>query len=324
MSRLPKVFVIVAGCLLIACGGARDGQAQQKAPEPSARAVKPAPATAGAPTEVTLISAGEEPRAPLRYRFSGDMRADMMLDLRMRLGIEMDGNALPETALPLMRARIAIDRAEVTPEGDLSYRGTWKSTDVVADEGTPRAMVKALEDEYAKLAGTTIEGVVTTRGIVKSARIGLSENASQQMRQMYESLEQALRQMMSPLPEEAVGKGAKWKVAMTVASQALTVSQDAIYTLDEIEGTKGAFTVTVVQTAPPQKMDALGLPAGASVTLESRDSNGRGTARFDLASLIPDMNMTLTSKMAMKVEAEGQSQRMKMSMRMDARVYEGK
>lgn len=270
--------------------------------------------------EVKVADPGAEPRRALRYKYRADMKDAMVMELVMRMSMEFGGNSVPEIRIPPVRATIAISDTSLTPSGNLRYTGTWTETTVVAGPDTPRQMVEALEAEYKTLTGLVVKAEVTPRGVVEEIAVTLPKSASQQSKQLFESMEQALRQIMSPLPEEPVGVGASWTVAMKVETQALTVSQEATYRLTGAEGDDLKIDVDITQTAPPQDMAPPGMPAGAKVHLDRLESTGKGKMAVNLGSLVPRVEMTLSSDMAMTVDAEGERQAMKMTMGIDAKM----
>ena len=57
-----------------------------------------------------------------------------------------------------------------------------------------------------------------------------------------------------PLPEEAVGPGAKWEVRMPIKTQGMTIDQTATYEVVSLEGERLATKSAVVQHAANQKV----------------------------------------------------------------------
>ncbi len=94
-------------------------------------------------------------------------------------------------------------------------------------------------------AGTA---TVTNRGATKDANFQMPENADQSMKDMMDSMKNSLKQMSSPLPEEAVGIGAQWEVTTHVMGR-LNLDQKATATLTELEGPKFHLSMDIVQSA---------------------------------------------------------------------------
>lgn len=268
--------------------------------------------------DVRVIDAGREPRRQLRYVFREDMRGRMTMEMRMRMSMSIGPQDVPEIVIPPVRVTMSIDETDLTDAGNLRYKARWEKAEVVADADTPKPLVEALETEYAGLAGMTLTAEVTPSGVVTEIGVALPTSASQQAKQLFESMEQALRQIMAPLPSEPVGSGASWLVVTTVDTPILKVTQEATYELVELAGDTLDLTVSITQKAPPQDVVPPGMPPGTKVRLERLDSSGTGTTNLDLTSLVPHVSMKLTSSMAMEVEAGGDRQPMRMKMGVEA------
>lgn len=304
----------------------KDGAADGASPTGSPQAVS-APAPLGEPVikrtdpgavQVRLVDAGSLPRRVLSYRFSDDMRGDMVMEMRMRMALTMGPQEVPEIKLPPVRVTMKIGETSLLPGGNLRYKAVWDHAEVVANADTPTQLREGLEAEYAGLNGMAMTAEVTPTGVVEELGVALPATASQQARQLFDSMEQALRQIMAPLPTEAVGSGASWTVTTQVDTPALKVSQEAVYHLRAIEGDTLVLELEITQTAPPQVMQPPGLPPGTKVHLDRLDSKGSGKSRLDLTSLIPRISLTLSSSMEMTVDAGEEHQSMKMKMGIEA------
>ena len=100
----------------------------------------------------------------------------------------------------------------------------------------------------------------------------------------------------APLPEEPVGKGAKWEHVSPLKSDAISLTQRATFTLVNETADSVDLDLTIEQTAPSQEMHAPGLPAGAKVTIKSVDSHGTGHSQVFLNRLVPKSNMSMTRR----------------------------
>lgn len=325
MSRVSFGAMVCVAALCVSGCKKGDGQAGTSATPEAVSAPKAMGETVVKRSEpgavdVKVTDPGTEPRRLLRYRYRKDMPGTMVMELLMRMSMNLGDRAVPEIKLPPVRATIEISDTSLTDAGNLRYTGTWTKTEVVAQPDTPHQMVEALDAEYKTLTGLVVKAEVTPRGVVEEIAVTLPAGASQQSKQLFDSMEQALRQVMSPLPDDEVGAGATWTVVMKVDTQALTVSQESTYTLRAMDGDKLEIDVSIVQKAPPQTMAPPGLPEGTKVRLDRMDSTGAGKMSVDLTSVVPTVEMKLTSDMEMTVTAEGQEQSMRMSMGIDAKM----
>jgi hypothetical protein len=132
-----------------------------------------------------------------------------------------------------------------------------------------------------------------------------------QMKQFMEGTKQSLHQIASPLPEEAVGVGAKWETIMKLKQNGMVLNQTATNELVELKGETGKINLKIKQNAERQKITQ----GAVTVDLISLKSTGTGEMNFDLARLVPSLaSVTLNSDSQM--EAGGQKMAMKLDMTM--------
>jgi hypothetical protein len=158
----------------------------------------------------------------------------------------------------------------------------------VADEpGAMPQVVQQMRVSMNSMVGLKGEGVVTSRGITKKATIHIPANADGMVRQSIEGMRQSLTQFSSPLPEEPVGIGAKWKVKAMINSGGMLFEQTSVMTLKSTEGDQLELDVELTQTADPQDVKAPNLPAG-SMKLKSLKTEGTSHILANLTKLVPE------------------------------------
>jgi hypothetical protein len=94
-----------------------------------------------------------------------------------------------------------------------------------------------------------------------------------------------------PLPEVAVGVGARWKVVSRLKRAGVIVKQTATYGISARKGDQLTVDVELRQIGEPQVLSARGLPAGAVAELIAFVYEARGAVQVDLAR--PFMSGTL-------------------------------
>src|ERR1035437_4195643 len=94
-------------------------------------------------------------------------------------------------------------------------------------------------------------------------------------------------QLVAPLPEEAVGPGAKWEVKMPIKTQGMTIDQTVTYEVASLEGERLTTKSTVVQHAANQKIQNPAM-AGLKMDLTKMIGNGTGESTSDLAPTLPE------------------------------------
>jgi hypothetical protein len=117
-----------------------------------------------------------------------------------------------------------------------------------------------------------------------------------------------------PLPEEAIGKGAKWEFNRPITSQGISMNQAFDFGLVSVNGDQLTVTAALKQTAAKQKIESPAMP-GAKIDLNKMTGKGTGEITSDLTQLFPTKgNMDMHSEMIMGVNAGAQQQALNMSM----------
>lgn len=82
---------------------------------------------------------------------------------------------------------------------------------------------------------------------------------------------------------------------MPMETPAMKLTQIATYTLTKIDADKVKCDVAITQSAPPQEVNAPGVPSGMKVSLESLDTSGTGTVEMQMTDLVPTSTVKLTT-----------------------------
>ncbi len=341
MSRSSKLLSLAALLLLApACtksapsDDAPKAEASAETPAPAEAAPATAPAAAAdtaatpapAGNEVTMknpkpvikvIDAGQEPRTPMRVKVEAGQRETMVMTMTMSMDMDMGGlGAVPKMDMPPIEMTMPIHVTSVSDTGDFRYEFSLDSVTVKDRPGTPPELVEALRGSMTGIIGLSGSSVVSNRGEVREATFKVPENVPPQIKQTMESMQQSMQQIAIPFPEEAVGIGAKWEVTSTLTQVGgINMTQVSAYEITARDGDTLTLNNGIQQNAPHQVMKAPGIPATATVTLQSMKSKGGGTTSFDLGHVVPVKgDITLNSAMQMSVEAGGPTQNMSMKM----------
>jgi hypothetical protein len=257
-----------------------------------------------------LLEPGAAPRRVLRYAWRTKQAETLTMDLRTAASTEEGATKQPEIELPPVRILVAIDPKGVSSDGDLSFAWHVTSAEVTADPQAPASLAAGMSAEVAeveRLAGT---GVVTSRGLSKGVTLDApppAHAAANVTGQMVEQVRQTLRDVAAPLPEEAVGAGARWEKLSQLASRDARVAQTETFKLTEATGDAGSLAYVLAQTAPPQPLVGPGA-ADAGIPparIESMLSSGDGTTRFALSRLVPETKFEGTTTMVVSSHPAG-------------------
>ncbi len=277
------------------------------------------PAVGEAP-QIEVVNQGAEPRQQLRYKVQAGHSEQMLMVMNMQMSMTMGGNAMPSAELPAMELSAAVDVKEVTGEGDIRYEFRFTDANVVESPSVNPQVVAAIRDALQGVTTLKGEAVVSPRGVVKKAAIDVSGIENPQLKQMMENLQRSLDQMSVPLPEQAVGQGAEWKVKQAIEQGGLRVFQTSTMKLASLEGDKVKLDVQVEQNAPQQTFSPPGMPSGASAQIDKLHTTGAGTTTVDLNRIIPTSKLNMKTNMAMVIQMGDQRQPMGTDMTVDMSI----
>jgi hypothetical protein len=259
---------------------------------------------AGAPSIVKLLAPGAEPRTALRYTVPAGQKTNADMTMTMSMAMNAGGMSVPMD-LPGMTIAMSLAVTGVAANGDITYDVAFTGLTIDTSTTANPAIAAALQPLQASI--TSIKGTTTisSRGVTKSTKM---ETADASIQQLMNQMTSSAENLSSPLPEEAVGVGAKWEVRQTTSTGGQTTFQKSVYEIVSMNGSTVSLKVTTEQTAPPQSISTPGLPAGAEMYLEKMAGTGEGTVVMKLDSLVPTSDMNMASSMAMSVSVGGQNQ----------------
>jgi hypothetical protein len=257
-----------------------------------------------------LLDPGRAPRRKLRYAWRRDRKEELSMDLRTSASKELGGAKEPDIPLPPVHIAIAIDSEDVTPEGDLEYGWQVTSATVTVAPDVSAAFADGMRTEVATIEDLSGTARVTARGL--TTRIAISPESvvdAGGTGQMVEQVRQTLRDIAAPLPEEAVGRGARWEKLSQLTAKDARVTQTETFTLVDLTGDRGVVDDVLAQTAPPQPLAAPGQPPGTQARMESMLVSGGAKMHFDLSRLVPQTTFDGTTTMVVSGQSPGERAR---------------
>lgn len=244
------------------------------------------PSPNGTDAIVTISSTGEEPRQELRMMFAPSCTESVTFDQTQEIVQTIDGNRLPETG-PITTTIVMGTSARQIEDGLNEI--TTEVLSSMAGPDTPQAIAALVNEELQKTVGILTITTMTDRGIVvpDQSRVEGTEGLDPAVGESITSLNQA----QPPLPKEAVGAGARWRVETVLDLQGAQVLTVLDFDLVSIEGTVVEIQGIGVQSVMPgTTMDMQGLSAEITdwdVTVETR-------LLLDMATISP-LEMTNSS-----------------------------
>lgn len=238
--------------------------------------------TTSAASQVKLLEAGAEPRKALRRHAKvGDKQTGTMV---LKIGLDM-GLGQP-MKLPAISMTMEFVIKSVAPNGDISYEFMMKDASVTEDPDTLPQIAEAMKASIASLKGVSGSTTISARGVNLRTEMKIPPGADPQTRQSIEQTKDALSNVSAPLPEEAIGAGAKWEIKQQVKSQGMTIDQTTSCELVSVEGDRLTLKNSVAQHAANQKIQSPAMPA-LKLDLKKMTGTGSGSVTLDLAQVFP-------------------------------------
>lgn len=270
---------------------------------------------ANAPT-VRLLDSGRGPKKELRFTAKPGLKRTLTMTMTMAMTMSMGGTAMPTTRIPPIRMVVDMKVTEVAANGDLTYTFELRRPQIVADKSTPKAMITAMEDAVKGMTGLSGHAVVTSRGFTREANVELPLTANAQTRQLVDSLRQSMAQISAPVPEEPIGKGARWETITRLDQNGMVLDQTATSTVTDLKGDRVKLDLAIVQSAKPQTITS----QGVSVQIEAYAATGSGSTTLEMRKLVPSRAaMSLESAMKMKSAGQKMGMTLELAMQMTAK-----
>ncbi|NJL90630.1 MAG: hypothetical protein HC916_13225 [Coleofasciculaceae cyanobacterium SM2_1_6] len=233
---------------------------------------------------IEILSTGTGEKTQLRFTPVVNSRQTSTLTLKL------DAKEGMSIALPTTKLTMEVVITRVDANGDIYFDFTYKNVDILAEPGTPREEINALRPSLTPLIGLNGSIVVNSRGQTKSTQINIPPELDPTAKEIFEQFSTSLDQFYAPLPEEAVGIGARWRVSEDLNVNGIQLTQSAIYELVSNQNNVLELMVLVEQEALPQAVTLPSipdLPAGATLELRSLSSQGEGEMTFGLGQILP-------------------------------------
>jgi hypothetical protein len=272
-------------------------------------------------TQVKLLEQGSEPRKVLRFHPKPGDKQSMVMTMKIGMGVKMGDMPEQPIKLPTMKLVMDLTVKDVAQDGDITYDIVTSDASITEEPDVVAQVAEAMKNAMGGMKGVGGTGTISSRGISKGTEIKAPEGADPQVKQFVDQMKETMSRVASPLPEEAVGAGAKWEIKMPIKSQGMTLNQTATYELASLEGERGTSKTSVTQTAANQKIQNPMMP-GTKVDLMKLNGHGTGQVTFDLAQLLPpEASVEFHQDMMTSTTAVNSSQKQTMEMKMDLSLH---
>jgi hypothetical protein len=186
------------------------------------------------------------------------------------------------------------------------YEVTSTVTSAQSGPGTDPAVAAALDEQLGVLVGFRSVSVVDDRGRILRAEVdeaSLAEAPAEiadLMRQLGES-----NQVAAPLPDEAVGVGARWQVEQRLELNGISLVQTTEYTLTAVDGPLLTLEISGGQTPTETTVELPGLE-GIDVEILEWTTATTGSLIIDLTDVVPTSSVVSDARQVLDVVGEGE------------------
>jgi hypothetical protein len=311
MPRARTLIALTLAALAIASARADD--------KPAAPAAAPAiPDAKATTTPITLIDAGEAPRKPLRLTLKAGTKQRAIMRMQMKLDISMDGRPLPPQPAMKLRTGIETEITSVTDTG-ATVRVVYPFVEA-EDPDAPYAAT--LNAKLAGIEKCRVEMVISPRGEVLSSKLDVPPGLDPMIAQQMEQMNQSINQMILILPEQPVGRHARWSLTRSIKTNGLSLDTVLNVEVAEINGETLAIKLTNAGKAVDQPLSGPGIPAGAA-TIELMEVIATGNQSMRLDRVVPTASQgTSDATVAMKLTQGAATQKMNQKMAIKVELVE--
>jgi Family of unknown function (DUF6263) len=266
------------------------------------------------PHQVQLLNPGAEPRQPLRLKPKLDVKRTTTMAVKMEMGVSTADRTTNVNKVPTMVLTIDTKATKIDANGDIHYDFSYANADLASDDpNLPTAAIDTMRSAVKKMIGLKGSFIIDSRGTHKGGDFILPEGADNNLKQMVQNMSKSLQQLASPLPAEAVGKGAKWRISFPSNASGMNVNQTATYELIGLQDGVATLKTSVEQQANPQNLTLPQLPAGSTMALKSFASQGQGEVIMRLDQLMPVRSVvSINSNSEMTIKIAGNPEELTM------------
>jgi hypothetical protein len=271
-----------------------------------------------AESPVKLLDAGSEPRTVLRLHPAVGDKQTMTMTMKMAMTMSAGDKPMPAMEIPAMVMTMDVEVKDISTNGEITYGMVFSDATVADDTNTMPAIAAAMKSSLDTIRGMTGTGQLSDHGMLKGLEMKLPAGADPQMSQTMGQMKESFSSSSLPLPEEAVGPGAKWEYKTKLKSQGMTIDQTATYELVSVDGDRLTLRITITQSAAGQKIQNPTMP-GLAVDLNKMTGAGTGDSTLDLGHIMP-VSATIAEDMETIMGVNVGQQKQTMDMKMNMKV----
>lgn len=276
----------------------------------------PNPRTTPTPlkSDIQIISVGAQPLQTLRFTPKANSKESADMQMTMNMAMSVNGNPAPAFQIPGTKMKLNTVVSKVEPNGDFHYDFSYSDVGLVGNSTLPPAVLANMRNEMKKIEAFKGSAIVDNMGRTKKANFVVPPNSDPSLKQMMEQMAASIEQVSAQVPEQAIGKGAKWQVKSQISLNGINLQQTANYELVDIKNGIATMNINLTQTIPgTQNMVLPQMPPGMTMTLQSYSATGSGQAKVSLNRIMPlSTNLAMNTKAQMSTTIPNSQEKMLM------------
>ncbi|MGL5064405.1 MAG: hypothetical protein ACRC62_30835 [Microcoleus sp.] len=286
-------------------------QQQTDSPQESVRSTKL--------PQIELLSPGAEPRQELRLKPVINVKETAVMTVKMDMAMSFGGQSSPAVKTPASVMTWEATVTKIDANGDIHSEFTYTNAELAGDTANlPAPVIDSMRSLIKNLIGIKGSFVTDNRGFHKAGGFIVPEKTDSKVKQMIQQMSKSLEQISMPLPAEAVGKGAKWRIISESNVTGIKVNNIATYELTDLQDGTVAMNVGIEQQANPQNVTSPQLPPGSNVTLKSLSTQGRGSTSWRMDRLTPlRSTVSISSNSEMSLKSAGTAEETTIATKME-------
>jgi hypothetical protein len=251
--------------------------------------------------KVAVLEPGTGPRQPRRYDVGVGHEESIVLELDRSLTLEVGDMRPPHApravAGPTQQFTVAARVEDKAEDNRLTVSLRIDKAEILDVPDTSSDLAAALTADLAALEGLKGRLVVTSRGQVESMNFKGGQDLSQQARASLAHLRRALATAVVALPDEPVGRGARWRGTGKVRAEVLVLDESMDVTLARAApGTRASLAIA--QTGSPQRLRVATLPRGTRGEIETISGEGTGEAVLTEGRLFAPLQLVVETRVS--------------------------
>ncbi len=238
--------------------------------------------------QLEVISTGTGNKEKLRFTPKVGAKQTINVTLSKDTLMSIGEFKMPRAKLPAYIITLDSTVTKVEPNGDIYYDIAYSNVNIKGDAQTRPELIRVISKQIGQLENFKGSAVIDNQGRTKKLNYVIPKTVDVNIKFLVEQLSNSLQQLSSPVPEVAVGTGAKWRVNSEADINGISLKQTTTYELVNVKDNVANLNVNLQQQEKsPQVIDYPGLPLDGILTLQTFKGNAKGKATIQLDKVMP-------------------------------------